>query len=442
MSTTLIALAVVAVGYILAYVVFDRLRDKFGYVGGAEYLIIGVLLGPHVSGLLREDVIRDLTPIISLALGWMGMLLGSYFRLPTMALIPSTHVSMAFAEATATFGIAVAAILAVFHWMVGLAWLQAAIPAVTLAAIATLSAPAAIDAFARKGLGPSRLFPVLQLTARVNALVGVTAFGLVLAILHQGEVAQSVRPPTATEWAVINVAVGVASGILFHLFLGPREEVGSDDDRARLFVALAGTIVIASGASYYLNLSPIFTAMVVGFILANTGKAHRDVARLLETTERPVYLILLIFAGAAWSPGTPQLLFIVPAFIAIRLVARLAGGWVGGRVAAPPELDTPDMGRALLALGGLGVAIAVNYRQVHPQLAADAVLTATLVAVLLFETVASSETSALLKRAMPPDVDHPPDRSIWETSGGMPPPTPMPPPPPSAVPSPPETPAP
>ncbi len=190
MSTTLIALAVVAVGYILAYVVFDRLRDTFGYVGGAEYLIIGVLLGPHVTGLLGEDVIRDLTPIISLALGWMGMLLGSYFRLPTMALIPSAHVSMAFAEATATFGIALTATLAVFHWVVGLAWPQAAIPAVTLAAIATLSAPTAIDAFARKGLGPSRLFPVLQLTARVDALIGVTAFGLVLAVLHQGEVAQ------------------------------------------------------------------------------------------------------------------------------------------------------------------------------------------------------------------------------------------------------------
>jgi Kef-type K+ transport system membrane component KefB len=441
MSTTLIALAVVSVGYILAYVVFDRLRDTFGYVGGAEYLIIGVLLGPHVTGLLREDVIRDLTPIISLALGWMGMLLGSYFRLPTMALIPSAHVSMAFAEAAATFGIALSATLSVFHWIVGLAWPQAAIPAVTLAAIATLSAPAAIDAFARKGLGPSRLFPVLQLTARVDALIGVTAFGLVLAILHQGDVARSVRPPTATEWAVINIAIGVASGVLFHLFLGPREEAGSDDDRARLFVALAGTIVIASGASYYLNLSPIFTSMVLGFILANTGKAHRDVSRLLETTERPVYLMLLIFAGAAWSPGSPTLLFVVPAFIAVRLVAKLAGGWVGGRVAASQELDTPNMGSALLALGGLGVAIAVNYSQVHPDLAANAVLTATLVAVLLFETVASTGTLAILKESMPPDVEDSPARSVWEISGGLPPPTPAPPPPPDVPPSP-ESPAP
>jgi len=46
-QTTLAALAVVAVGYILAYVLFDRLRDRYGYVGGAEYVLIGVLLGPE-----------------------------------------------------------------------------------------------------------------------------------------------------------------------------------------------------------------------------------------------------------------------------------------------------------------------------------------------------------------------------------------------------------
>ena len=39
MQTTLAALAVVAVGYILAYLLFDRLRDRYGYVGGAEYVL-------------------------------------------------------------------------------------------------------------------------------------------------------------------------------------------------------------------------------------------------------------------------------------------------------------------------------------------------------------------------------------------------------------------
>jgi hypothetical protein len=45
-QTTLTALAVITVGYILAYLLFDRLRDRFGYVGGAEHGVIGFLLDP------------------------------------------------------------------------------------------------------------------------------------------------------------------------------------------------------------------------------------------------------------------------------------------------------------------------------------------------------------------------------------------------------------
>jgi hypothetical protein len=226
----------------------------------------------------------------------------------------------------------------------------------------------------------------------------VTAFGLLLAIFHQGQVSLTVRPPTATEWAVINLAVGVSSGVLFHLFLGPRTQPQEAEGGSRLFVALAGAIVVASGASYYLNLSPIYTNLVLGFILANSGSAHRDVTRLLLNTERPVYLALLIFAGAAWSPSSPELLFVAPLFVIIRLGARFIGGWVGGALVAPPALRAPWLGRALLAQGGIAVALAVNYTQVRPDLNGDLILTATLVSVLLFDIVASREVSEVVSR--------------------------------------------
>ncbi len=153
---------------------------------------------------------------------------------------------------------------------------------------------------------------------------------------------------------------------------------------------------MASGASYYLNLSPIYTNLVLGFILANSGSAHRDVTRLLLATERPVYLALLLFAGAAWSPGARDLLFIAPLFVLIRLGARFVGGSIAGNQVASAELRTPDLGRGLLAQGGIGVAIAVNYTQVYSDLAPATVLTATLLSVLLFEIVASREAAAWL----------------------------------------------
>ncbi len=399
MQTTLAALAVITVGYILAYLVFDRLRDRFGYVGGAEYVIIGFLLGPRTTGLLGAEEVQDLTPLVSLALGWLGMLLGTYFRIPALARIDAFHLRIAFTEALATFSCAFAALLGLFHYVSGYAWTEAIIQAVTLAAVATLSSAAAVDALSRRQRPVSPLVPLLQLTARIDALIAVAAFGLLLAVFHQGQVSLTVRPPTATEWAVINLAVGVSSGVLFHLFLGPNGRSTEAQGGSRLFVALAGAIVVASGASYYLNLSPIYTNLVLGFILANSGSAHRDVTRLLLNTERPVYLALLIFAGAAWSPSSPALLFVAPLFVLIRLASRFLGGWVAGGVSAPPVLRTPWLGRALLAQGGIAVALAVNYTQVRPDLNGDLILTATLVSVLLFDIVASREVTEVVSAA-------------------------------------------
>jgi hypothetical protein len=408
MQTTLAALAVVAVGYILAYLLFDRLRDRYGYVGGAEYVLIGVLLGPRVTGLLGAGQVQDLTPIVSLAVGWLGMLLGTYFRLPTLALLASSQLRTAFAESLATFGAALGALLVLFHWLAGYGWADAAVQGVALAAVATLSSPAAVDAFVERARTRAPILPVLQLTARIDALVAVVAFGLVLAVYHQGDVAPGVRPPTATEWSVINLAVGIASGVLFHLFLGPRTELDESEGSSRLFVALAGAIVVASGASYYLNLSPIYTNLVLGFILANSGSSHRDVTRLLLATERPVYLALLVFAGAAWSPGSVDLLFIAPLFVLVRLGARFFGGWVAGAHVANAELRTPGLARGLLAQGGIGVAIAVNYTQVHPDLNPRLILTASLLSILLFEIVASREAAAFLATLEQPPPDTPP----------------------------------
>lgn len=400
MQTTLAALAVVTVGYILAHFVFDKLRTRLGYAGGAEYLLLGFLLGPQVSGFLSESAVRDLTPLVSLALGWMGLSLGMYFRLPTLALVESSYLRIAFAEALGTFVVAFGLLVALFHVLGGFPIETALIAASGLAAIATLSSPAAIDAFSGNRERASHpLFPVLQLTTRVDGLVGVVAFGVALAIFHQGEVAPGVRPPTETEWAVINIAVGVASGVLFHLFLGPKDQIAEDDGEARLFVALAAAIVIASGAAYYLNLSPVYTNLILGFILANTGKSHASARELLAGTERPVYLALLIFAGAAWSSTDIDLLYLAPAFVAIRLLARYVGGRLAGTVAAPVELRSPSMGRALLAQGGIGVAIALNYGQVYPGKQAEVVLTAAILSVLLFEVAAAAETSAYLSPA-------------------------------------------
>jgi Kef-type K+ transport system membrane component KefB len=401
MSSLLAALGILAGGYLLTYLVFDRLRRKFGYVGGAEYVLLGAFLGPAGSGLLDPAAVRDLAPVASVALGWLGVLLGTRMRLRDWVDRPAEHLGVAMAEAGTTWVVAGGASWLLLHHLLGWTGTQAVLPSLTLAAIAVAGAPQAIEALASRSAGTHPLWPLVRTVSLVDAVFGVVAFGVATAALHLGTVQTGVRPPTATEWVAINVAVGLASGVLFHLFLGPaargleHQVEQADAGDARLFISLAGAIIIAAGAAYWLDLSPLFTTFLLGAVLGNSAQAHQRLEQLLARTAQPVYLVLLIFAGAAWSRAAGPIWFWF-AFVAIRLLARLIGGRVGGTATADPALHSPWLGRALLTQGGLGAAIALDYAQNPGAPGSALVLAAALLSVLLFDWVGARETVVIL----------------------------------------------
>lgn len=403
MAALLAALAILAGGYLLAYLVFDRLRRRFGYVGGAEYVLLGIFLGPAGSGLLDQDAVRDLAPVASVALGWIGVFLGTRLRVREWINVPMGHFGVGWAEAGTTWGVAAAALWLVLHHGLGLAGRDALLPALALAAVAVAGAPHAIDALAGRTAGRHPQWPLVRVVSTVDAFLAIVAYGVTMAALHFGDVQGDIRPPTATEWVVINVGVGLASGLLFHLFLGPAatglehevEEEGEHGD-ARLFIALAGAIVIAGGTAFWLGLSPLFTTFLVGVVLGNSAQVHERIVKLLLRVAQPVYLVLLIFAGAAWRPVRDETLWFAFAFVGVRLLARLIGGRVGGTANADPELHAPWLGRALLTQGGLGVAIALDYAQTPGVPAGALVLSAGLLSILLFDWIGARETAVVL----------------------------------------------
>src|SRR5688572_14850642 len=99
MAALLAALAILAGGYLLAYVVFDRLRRRFCYVGWAEYVLLGLFLGPAGSGLLDREAVRDLAPVAAVALGWIGVFLGTRLRLREWVAVPPAHLGIGWSEA-------------------------------------------------------------------------------------------------------------------------------------------------------------------------------------------------------------------------------------------------------------------------------------------------------------------------------------------------------
>ena len=395
MPAALILILAVAVAYLAAHVAFDWLAKRFMLVSGAEYLLLGILLGPHVSGILSAQTMSGFAPLITLALGWIGAIVGTQFYLPALVRIPARTYRLGFLEAILT-AFMVGGVGAALMWLItGRGDItQSIAPALALGAIAAVSAPAGIEVVTRK-IGGQREPIVLQLqvATAMDALVGIVTMGLLFCIFHPNDTIAA-RGITPTEWAVITLGIGVVGGTLFHLFLGGETNVD------RLFISLAGAIILASGAAAYLHLSPVLTSMVVGAVLVNTSGGSRPViADTLAKSERPFYFVLLVFAGASWDPSTVAWWWaVVLAFLVTRVVGKIGTARLGARVNdALPDLG-PDWGFALLGQGGLAIALGLDYSRFNAAVLPHAVFTAAIVSVLFTDVGSARIIHAVMSR--------------------------------------------
>jgi len=352
-TASLALLLAVAAGYLAAHVAFDWLARRYLIVSGAEYLVLGILLGPQVSGLLSETVISNLAPVVTLALGWTGMIVGAQLELRELIMRPAREFRIAFAESSMTFLVVAALEFVALRSPLSDTSAGALIAAVATGAMAVASSGVGIALVADVVGASARVLDQLRMSARIDVVVAIVIFGLMLCVHHAP--APTSRPLTTTEWAVVCAALGVVGGTLFHIFLG------DTPDRDRLFVALVGGIVTVTGAAAYLRLSPLLAALFFGVVLVNTTARPAALLETLTRVERPFYFVLLIFGGATWVPSHRSLIAPVLLFLLARAASKIGGSRLAARMnGALGELGE-HWGRGLLGQGRIAIAIGLSY---------------------------------------------------------------------------------
>lgn len=395
MTSGLVLIAIVAGGYLAARLAAAALARRFLIVSGAEYLVLGVLLGPRVSGLISANVIDSFGPFITLAIGWMGAVIGSEFDLQRLLRISGALYQVAFLEAVLVAALVGGVMFGVLVRVLGIPPDQAIAAATVLGAIAVTTSSSGI-ALAGRRLARDRaartpLLQQLQVAGGMDAVIGILTFGILLCIVHAPP-PSDIRPPTPTEWAVITFGIGVVGGALYHLFLG------GERNPDRLFIALAAAITLASGTAAYARLSPLLPTMLIGAILVNTSRNRGAVSAVLHRVQRPLYLVLLIFAGAAWRTTGQIWVLPIVLFIVVRLIAKVGAARLATRMSGMGVVLGGDWGLALLGQGSLAAAIALNYRVFDDSILSNVVFTAALASVLTTDLVSARLVRAVVQR--------------------------------------------
>ncbi len=396
-TATVVALLIgVGIAYLFANFVVERVQKRFLVVAGVEYLVLGLLLGPSVPQIHVLDDIAGLLPLIALAAGWVGLLRGMEFdidrfrdrppgALRTVAmhiLVPGALVGglaymLLFGGLAEQLGVSL-------EFAEEIPWRAGAASCFLLGCAAASDSSEPYDLLSTRYEIEGELSGWLRACTRLGDFFVIVVFGLLFCIFHP----RVSTHPTEAEWFLIQVALGVGLGALFVPFLG-----GHETPNGR-FLALVGIITFASGAAYFLELSPLAVNVFLGFVLVNVARTGRQMLETLNGTERPMWLVLLVLAGALWHP--PPL---VPTLVALAafILLRLIGKWTGSRLAAWGMDDMrPDLYRGFTSHGGVAVAMAVSFQVVFDGVLVDIAYTVVLASVVLHDLVAPRVLRGLL----------------------------------------------
>ncbi|HEU0035939.1 MAG TPA: cation:proton antiporter [Kofleriaceae bacterium] len=362
MREHLLSLPVIIIAVVVFSVATSAALHRWGRgrlaLSGVEYLLVGVIAGPYVIGLLDDQVMTQLDPIVSVILGLAGFSLGLEVRTHLRG-FGALQVGVLVAIVTAALvGAAVYGLLSTEYAPDALydnrLWL-----ALALGAAAPAVSAMAIDLVVARTASAGSVTEMVRGLAASGNFVAVVVAGAALAT-RRAALESTRLGVTEPQWLAAILGLGIACGLLFRIFLG---RSSTDDDRT--FLASCGVIILTSGLAATLGISPLFSCAAAGATVAFTSRQRGALEQVLERLERPTLAMLSIFAGAMWRPifgivWVLPLAYFVARLVAVRVAARV------GVVTRPGLAPVVSVGSALLAQGSVAAAIAINHAQIYP----------------------------------------------------------------------------
>ncbi len=407
MSLTILLVLVVIFSFGFGHLL-TRYVSRYIALSGAEYLLVGVLIGPQVPPrLMTEESLARLEPFIALLLGLVGFVVALHtrdvFRTVRNGLAGLISAVLVLVTVAGTMLFLADRLLPpapnalTFHWEVLRTSQHALVLSLTtshlwmalaLGAAACVASPFVIESSARILRAQGPVTDLLRGSATLSQVLAVVVVGVAVATARSPDTATGVGLSVGMTLATAGV-VGVVCGLLFTLF------IGQEKDAVRIFLATAGAVIFASGVGTALGLSPLFVNLVAGVTVALTSRHAQRLRDELDRLQHPLFVLVMIFAGALWSPVAGWVWLFPITYFAVRYVARRAFTRATVRILAPPQVLSTRIGKGLLAQGTMAVAVGVDFSQRFPHYA-SAVLTTVLIGTLVSDLWSARALRAVL----------------------------------------------
>ncbi len=259
--------------------------------------------------------------------------------------------------------------------------------ALVIGAISVATAPGAVLAI------------ISELKARgpfTSILLGVIALDDGLAIIFfalSSAVAHVLMHPETAPWAkmlgeamaeiTFSVLLGALAGVLlkYTAKLVRRREA--------LLMVILGIIFTTVGIASQLNLSPLMASMVVGFVIVNIEKRHRDFFLVIEQIEEPLFGLFFGLAGAHVDINVFKSAgLLAVAVLVVRMIGKHLGTWAGAKFSGSPREVQNYLGLGLFPQAGVTIGLVLIAQEIFQlPLVANILVNAIIGSVIINELI-------------------------------------------------------
>jgi Kef-type K+ transport system membrane component KefB len=392
MTNDAIAVVLLTLGAIfLAGLAADLLGRRTRLPRVTLLLLLGVSVGPIGFDLIPASSASWFPFIADLALVMVAFLLGGELTLDLLREHGRDVVVISLVVVAVTAGIVAAGLFA-------LGWPPAV--ALLLGAISTSTDPAAIRDVVRENRSSGPFTKTLLGVVGVDDAWGIIAMSVALSLVL------AFKTPEAASGALLHGLLELTGAILVGCALGVPMAMltGRIRNREPTQAEALGGVLLCGGVALMLGVSFLLAAMTMGVVVANLARHHRRPFRAIEGIEWPFMVLFFVLSGCALnatdvgSAGTLTL-----AYILLRIVGRVSGGWLGARLSAskrrtPHSPGMEAIGVALLPQAGIAIGMALVVSQRLPEAGAP-VLAATVAGTIVFEILGPIFTRRIVMRS-------------------------------------------
>jgi hypothetical protein len=355
---------------------------NYFFYSGFVYIFLGLSLGPSGLDILGPRVLTGLTPLISLGLGWVGFLFGFQLETKYLKCFPRKFVSLSFLQFLTVFFLGTSVfslILKTFYANEQSALLYGMAAAMGL--LMSLNSPTLLNM--ASNVMPSRgsYHYLARFLASVSGFWGIAGLALIFSFWHY-PFFESNALWKGGGFLLLSTLFPSVIGYLFHYLTKKRTS------QEQMLVYLLGMVFFVSGAAFYFNLPPLYVSMVMGITFSNLTKIHEKLYPLLLSTEKPLYIILLILIGALWELNLDlKAMILVGSMILLRIMTNVLPMPLLSSILRFPDHLPAQFGLCFLSSGGIGVAFAVSLKLSYPLPLTDVFLSVALLGVLFMEFI-------------------------------------------------------